>query len=632
MIQKNNPSPRRSLLRWGAWFTFFNTLLALLISLRYLGQIPTPNTPMAWGYMLTMPPSQMALLTFIPYLLIFIPLALLFPARRFMTIFWVVLSTVGLSILVCDTSVYAQFRFHISYIYVDMILKTGNQIIGFPPQVWAMIAGAILALLLAESILAHVTWKFITRRTQGKLGKKLAAVITLFYILSNGTHIWADAHYDNSVTVLTQSYPLLYPATAKSFMLQRGWIDVEAYRQESLLNQSTSSSSGILNYPLSSLTCETRSPQSHLNVLVIALDSWRSDSMTPEITPIINDFSRNALEFKEHYSGGNATRTGIFSLFYGLPATYWKAFEVSQKGPVLMQQFIKHGYATGIFGSAPLNSPEFDRTVFSDVKEFPISTPGKNSADRDEEITRRWLKFMETWSGVPKEDKKPFFGFLFYDSLHAYHIPQGSPMPFQPSWNSVNHLLLNNDTDPTPFKNFYHNICLFQDRLVGEVLEDLKKRHLLNQTIVVITGDHGEEFNDNKKNFWGHNGNFTAAQTRVPFILHWPGIPPESISARSSHMDLAPTLMKNLFHCTNPLSDYSVGQDLLEPGRKPLDHLIMSSYSKFALYDFKEGRITVQQPAGFYQLFDEELNERPRKEINAPAFLEAMKKISRFYE
>ena len=51
----------------------------------------------------------------------------------------------------------------------------------------------------------------------------------------------------------------------------------------------------------------------------IVVESWRFDTMNRENTPNIWEFGQKALVFNNHYSGGNASRFGGFSLLYGLP-------------------------------------------------------------------------------------------------------------------------------------------------------------------------------------------------------------------------------------------------------------------------------------------------------------------------
>ena len=116
---------------------------------------------------------------------------------------------------------------------------------------------------------------------------------------------------------------------------------------------------------------------------------------------------------------------------------------------------------------------------------------------------------------------KPFF--LFYDLAHGYEVPKDKLYRFQPSWEFADYMKLNNDIDPTPFLNLYYNCVAEADSLVGCVLHKLEEKKLLDNTLVIITRDHGQEFNKNHKNYWGHGSNYSPVQTHIPFLLYEPG-------------------------------------------------------------------------------------------------------------
>ena len=80
----------------------------------------------------------------------------------------------------------------------------------------------------------------------------------------------------------------------------------------------------------------------------------------------------------------------------------------------------------------------------------------------------------------------------------------------------------------------------------------------------MITSDHGEEFNDSKLNYWGHNGNFSKSQIKIPLVVYWPGMKPDTINYRTTAYDVSATLMKRVLNVQNPLEDFGVGKDLLE--------------------------------------------------------------------
>lgn len=88
---------------------------------------------------------------------------------------------------------------------------------------------------------------------------------------------------------------------------------------------------------------------------------------------------------------------------------------------------------------------------------------------------------------------------FFYDLAHGYEVPKDKLYRFQPSWEFADYMKLNNDIDPTPFLNLYYNCVAEADSLVGCVLHKLEEKKLLDNTLVIITGDHGQEFNENHK-------------------------------------------------------------------------------------------------------------------------------------
>jgi membrane-anchored protein YejM (alkaline phosphatase superfamily) len=68
---------------------------------------------------------------------------------------------------------------------------------------------------------------------------------------------------------------------------------------------------------------------------------------------------------------------------------------------------------------------------------------------------------------------------------------------------------------------FYINASNHLDYQFSRIISTLKKEDLLKETIVIITGDHGEEFMENGR--WGHNSTFSQQQIRVPLLIHIPG-------------------------------------------------------------------------------------------------------------
>ena len=70
--------------------------------------------------------------------------------------------------------------------------------------------------------------------------------------------------------------------------------------------------------------------------------------------------------------------------------------------------------------------------------------------------------------------------------------------------------------------------------------------------MVIVTSDHGMEFDEDGLGFKGHGTAYSDYQMHTPLVLRWPGRPPGRVARRTSHNDVAPTLLTELFGCTNP--------------------------------------------------------------------------------
>ena len=171
--------------------------------------------------------------------------------------------------------------------------------------------------------------------------------------------------------------------------------------------------------------------------------------------------------------------------------------------------------------------------------------------------------------------------FVFLDSVHAVAVPESEQLPYKNYWEDINHLELGPDFDPVPYFNRYKNSAYGADILIGKILDILRDKKLLSNTVVVVTSDHGDEFNDSGFNYWGHNGNFSQAQIKIPLVMYWPGINAQVVKHRTTAYDVSATLLKRVLAVQNPLEDFGVGQDLFDS--KPREVFFVGSYSEDAI-------------------------------------------------
>ncbi|WP_039986222.1 DUF3413 domain-containing protein [Vibrio owensii] len=528
--------------------------------------------------------------------------------------FKVVVITIAITLLIMlkvDILVFQQYKLHINGLLIRMFFEGGRDVFEISWMSWLIFISDIALLAIG---LACTVW--LANKLAQSRAKFVIVVVWFSLLLSTQViHAYKNALYDDEVSQFSNNWPLYYPLTARKFIYRHHLVDENMASQNRVELKNIESSS--LNYPLTPVNVEPKAKQP--NVLFILVDAWRYSDATPEIMPNVSKFTEKTVNFSQHMSGGNSTQAGIFSLFYSLPATYWDSFYASQKAPVFMDTLQNQGYRMGIFGSAPLTSPPLSRTVFKKVKDLTLKQTGETQIKRDQQITDEFIHFQK------QDSDKPYFSFLFYDSAHGTSFPELEFAKFKPYWERVDHILLNNDFDASLYHNRYKNSLYFIDSLIAKVLKNVD----LENTIVVITSDHGEEFNDHKMNYWGHTGNYSDTQVHVPLYVYLPDHQPEQINYRTTHYDIVPTLMNELFDVKGDTQSYSVGRDLLD-NCVPRDWFIAGSYYNYALV----GRETmlVVNPGGHSQQLNNQLKVDTEHQVPVNVIQDSLDEMSRFYK
>jgi hypothetical protein len=557
-------------LAWWSLFVAGNALLAAAIT---MGNVPLRDNP-GGGLGLTYLAIALSghLLAFGALAGLLSLLLGLWPrTARTLSISAVLLQSLWLCLLLVDAKVFALYRFHLNAMVVNMVF--GGALldqVALSWKTWLQVGLVVMAIFTIEGLLAWACWKLLPVAPCRRRVLQAWAVIALLMASGQVATAYYDARGDRDVISQWAYLPWAQPITAKSFMRRLGVVGTQHAglpdpRHAQLL------------YPLHPLRCQN---PHRPNVLMVVLESLRHDALTPQWMPNTSALAQTSRVYDRHFSTGNATRYGLFGLLYGLPGGYWSSMLDEQRGSQLLQVLRQQGYDLHLYGSAPMYSPEFDRTVFADVRDQLHQGPaGLGSDGRDRVIVASLRQDIRTSHAV----HRPWFGFVFLDSTHApYHMPAGYPPVATPMAGEIDFLGFGPDHDPAPELNRYRTAVHYADSLVGTLLEDLRALGVEQDTIVLVTGDHAEEFNDLGLNYWGHNSNFSDAQLQVPFVLRWPGQTSGHDTHTSSHEDWVPTLMRHALGCENALADFSTGQDLLaEPAGERA--LVVESWSQRAV-------------------------------------------------
>ncbi len=597
------PVTRRQAWRWLGWFTAANAGLYLLVGLRYLQGYQWPDSLAGIAYVPVTMLGHFAVLAVVPAVLLLGPLIALRPMRRTLLTLAIVLAAISLALLVLDTNVFAERRLHLS-LFIAVL---------FEPVTW--FAGALVlgVALVFEALLGGALWRWLADRPRPAGGLLLGVLLATCWLTSQGLHIWADAVGYSPVTRFTAYLPLYYPVHAKRQLARLGLIDQERVRQARLLRQGLESDDGDLRYPLSPLRCPVPA-KPPLNVLWVVIDALRPDAVDPVVTPALTAFRGESQAFDNHWSGGNSSRMGAFSMFYGLPGTYFQSFYSAQRPPIMLDQFRAEGYDVLAISAVGFGSPTLtDRTVFSGVPAM-TSTKELSPVEANVQATRDFSRWLAT-----RKSARPFFSVLWFNPPIA-NIPLPAP-DLQPDGRYGGNPRANK------LWNEYRRGVRLVDSEFREVLGALDRAGHSGDTLVLVMGDHGYEFDDLGLGYYMHASNFGQYQLRAAFMLRWPGRAPQAFTHRTSHLDIPTTLLQEVLGCQNPPSDYSMGRNLFSG--VSWDWIIAGSYQSYAIVEPQ--RIMVTEPGGFAEVLGPDYRAPADASLDAALIEKSMAEMRRFY-
>lgn len=520
---------------------------------------------------------------------------LLFPESSLLTRI-VSIGSVGLTLLFLytDSFLYHLYGFHINGFVFNLVFTPG----GFDSMGGSGKSDLYFTLMAAFLLFIPAVPYYLVLRLKERTGLSLnpfakSAVfkwqtfIVVFLVSTGGeriTHGFANIKNWSHILYSAEPFPLYQPATFRHFAKKLG-IKVDRNRAVAVNVEG----SGI-NYPLNPLKIEK--PEKPLNLVWLVSESWRWDMLDPEIMPATWAFAKKSRRFTNHFSGGNGTRMGLFSMFYSLYGPDWFRMLDAHRGPVLIEALKKEGYQWDMYTSAEFSYPEFNVTIFSDVEASHLHDDNtKPSWKDDRRNVGKMLDFID------KRDKsKPFMTFMFFESPHSrYYFPPENVIR-KPYLEELNYATMDIEHDMPLIFNRYVNAVNHLDSQFARVFSYLEKNDLLKNTIVIVTGDHGEEFMEHGR--WGHNSEFHNEQIHVPLIISIPGMEPAEHAYMTSHVDIVPTIAP-LLGIKNPARDYALGLPLF--GEEKHEYVTSAGWNSLAITDAKYKIRLPTSPSGFLE-------------------------------
>ena len=562
-------------------FWIWNVVVAAILHYPYTDNVNTSGSFKAWSFMHLALVSNAFGLTFLPAF-ISTALALVWPrnAKRSLTTIFAAIWGLFLVAIVIDTQIWGIFRYHFNgMVWATMKNPGAGDAVHFSTSDMVSTGVEIVIILVAEWLLFRSLLKRAPRGFRPPSKRLLLMILVPIFLLEKGIYAHADLYRDRRVTALARVFPLYQRLTIKRLMRKRFGFVLEDRPKVDL------SGGGILlDYPLAKpIFAETTTQRP--NIVVIAIDSVRADMLTaatmPHLQAYVDDESNGARVFQDHYSGGNATRFGLFSMIYGLHGSYWIPVYTESTSPVLVDSLLDLDYQMQVLSTASMDYPELRSTAWVRMEEhvnddLEGDTPGERDASMAIAF-EDWLTKLE----AEGKDDKPLFTFAVLDAPHQTYSfpdpPEGAPF-FEPYMETVHYRdLAKNATDEEKqlIINRYKNSVLHADRVVHDMVESLRAHGEWENTILIITADHGEEFWEN--GFWGHTSNFTKEQAHVPFVMSGPGVKRGIETRATSHVDLAATLLELIGADPANRAQWTVGFNLLD---LPADQAMVNDHSQ----------------------------------------------------
>jgi len=276
------------------------------------------------------------------------------------------------------------------------------------------------------------------------------------------------------------------------------------------------------------------------DIVFIAIEGL-SNTLSEKM-PTLTALKPRALQMLDHHSTGNATHYGLLGLTHGLPMLFYGPPHSKQSSHVAM--LARSGYRTKRFG---IDIKEFGK-LEQYTKNFtePVYIP-----ENDAQSIPALHRFMS-------DGPAPKFAMGYYAATHWPYAHAAQFSRHQPEVaDDFDYTRPDLPRFRTEITNRYLNTLDEADDWLSKVLAGID----LDRTVVVITGDHGEELLEHGR--LSHASGLFAGQVRTPLLIHLPGGPSGTIRHLTSHAQIFPALLSALgLVPAGPTSDDAAGESV----------------------------------------------------------------------
>ena len=305
------------------------------------------------------------------------------------------------------------------------------------------------------------------------------------------------------------------------------------------------------------------------NIVLLGVDSLLATHMSCYgyhhlTTPHIDRFAEGATLFEKTYSPHIPTTSAYASMLTGLDTFSTQVVALRHQGPLreevktLAEILRDEGYDTTCVGFSGPSARGFD--TYLEYSGWGPDESGRSP--KAENLNKTTLPELNRL--IDQSDEKPFFLFLRHMDPHSPYLP---PAPYErmfyhgdecdPSNTSMEPVMAFKPfcdyfaswmppriTDKDYVIAQYDGAIAYMDACIQTLFNALEARGVLDETIVVLNGDHGETLYDHEC-WFDHHGIYDVT-LHVPLIIRYPGRVPagKRVAGYNQHKDLVPTLLE----------------------------------------------------------------------------------------
>lgn len=279
------------------------------------------------------------------------------------------------------------------------------------------------------------------------------------------------------------------------------------------------------------------------HIFLIVIESFREDYINEKTAPFLNSLRETSPQFSLTASNANVTHCSLFTIYNALYPHHWMRVrdQNNMTGSFPLQLLKKAGYKINALHSSYFKYFNIGESLFGSSYSildllYEAKELDSNVAKRDQLVLTKSKELTASFT-----EETPQLTTLLLDSTHHhYYWDTDFEPPFKPFLKAFNYTN-KGKVQLELTKNRYRNSIRYVDNLVKDFCDHLKSQNLYDSSLIIVTGDHGEEFMEHGHYF--HGTSLCLPQSQVPIFYKFPENFEKKVGKSiTSHVDIFPTI------------------------------------------------------------------------------------------